>query len=478
MTTQHPVSRCSLKLPPALHRAAQDLGYEHLTPIQAQAIPELLAGRDVIGQAKTGSGKTLAFVLPILASIRLDSLKQRSPRPAPPQGIILCPTRELSSQVAREVRKLARYMPGLSVQVLAGGLPVRSQSLALERGVHLVVGTPGRVVDHLRRGTLDLALVRWLVLDEADRMLDMGFQEDMESIIAATGPKRQTVLFSATFPLSIQKISQALQKNPLMIQVDANSTEAADAPIRQLLWKAPVADKQGALLKALRQFRPQSALVFCNQKITTADLALFLSEHGYAADGLHGDLEQSDRDRVMAKFRGGSLNVLVATDVAARGIDIADLDLVCNFDLPSKPETYIHRIGRTGRAGKHGLALSLVTPRDLHRVEAIETHQGLSIESISTRENPVDLPSEDLPLKAPMSTIYIAGGRRAKIRPGDILGALTGDTCGLTAGDVGKIEIHDRFAYVAIKKSLVEKTIFKLKNGNIKGKKLQVEIVR
>jgi ATP-independent RNA helicase DbpA len=325
---------------------------------------------------------------------------------------------------------------------------------------------------------LDLAQARWLVLDEADRMLDMGFQEDMDFIIAATGPKRQTVLFSATFPPSIQNISQALQKNPLMIQIEADGAASAEAPIRQLLWKASAADKQGALLKALRQFRPRSALVFCNQKITTAEIAVFLSEHGYQAEGLHGDLEQADRDRVMAKFRGGSLNVLVATDVAARGIDIADLDLVCNFDLPSKPETYIHRIGRTGRAGKRGLALSLITPRDLHRVEAIETHQGLSIEAASTRESLVDLPLEDLPLKAPMATIYIAGGRRAKIRPGDILGALTGDTCGLTAEDVGKIEIHDRFAYVAINKNLVEKTIFKLKNGNIKGRKLQVEIVR
>ena len=467
-TAQAAASFALLNLPKDLLAVIGELGFSDMTEVQARSVPALLAGRDVIAQAKTGSGKTLAYSLPLLAKIRLDGRRL--------QALVLCPTRELCAQVAREIRKLGRRHPGLQVLPLAGGQPLRSQYGALEKGVHIVVGTPGRILDHLRRGTLNLRDLCYVVLDEADRMLDMGFQEDMETIFAAAPSQRQTVLFSATFPEAMTAMSGALQQNPLRITVAA-SPEAA--VIRQLVYPAGLGDKPAVLRRVLDEHAPKSALVFCNFKAGAAEFAEALNQDGISADALHGDLEQYERDRVLAKFRNQSIRVLVATDVAARGIDIADLDLVCNIDLPAKPETYVHRIGRTGRAGKAGLAVSLITPRDEAKVAAIEALTNSRVERghFSDRSAPHKSQAASLATAA-MVTLYISGGRKDKVRPGDILGALTGEAGGLAGVDIGKIEIHDHFAYVAVRAHLADAAVDNLREGRIKGRKFQVERVR
>ncbi len=461
----------SLRLSPALGEVVRELGFETMTPIQAESIPVLLQGKDVIGQSQTGSGKTAAFALPILERLRLE--------PRHLQALILCPTRELCAQVAREIRKLGRRHPGLQVAVLAGGQPARPQIMALEKGLHIAVGTPGRVLDLLTRKKLVLRHLRMVVLDEADRMLDMGFQEDMEAILGATPPTRQTAFFSATFPESIETMSGAFQKNPVRIAIGATTTAAP--LVKQLVFQVPQAQKRQALLWLLREHEPESAIVFCNHKAAADEIAAELALAGISSSAIHGDLDQSDRDRVMAKFRGRSIRALVATDVAARGIDIENLDLVVNFDLPLKPETYVHRIGRTGRAGKGGLAASFATPRQAEYVETIEAFTGVSMQ----RQTLPDLeraPAATAPAApvgdAQMVTLYVGGGRKEKVRPGDILGALTGEAGGLDAADVGKIEIHDHFAYVAVTQRVAQAALRSLQAGRIKGRKFQVELVR
>ena len=467
-TVQAAASFAQTNLPKDLLAVVGELGFSQMTEVQARAVPALLEGRDIIGQAKTGSGKTLAYALPLLASIRLDGRRL--------QAVVLCPTRELCSQVAREIRKFGRRLPGLQVLPLAGGQPLRSQYGALEKGVHVVVGTPGRILDHLRRGTLKLQDLTYVVLDEADRMLDMGFQDDMEAIFAAAPRKRQTVFFSATFPQTMLAMSSSLQQSPLRITV-ADSSEAPS--IRQIVYPAGLSDKALVLRRVLQEHAPKSAIVFCNFKAGAAELAEALNVEGISADALHGDLEQPERDRVLAKFRNQSIRVLVATDVAARGIDIVDLDLVCNVDLPAKPETYVHRIGRTGRAGKAGLAVSLITPREEAKVEMIEALTGSPIERgrFTDRSAPSKSSAPAL-TNAAMVTLYISGGRKEKVRPGDILGALTGEAGGLAGADIGKIEIHDHFAYVAIRSHLADAAVTSLRDGRIKGRKFQVERVR
>lgn len=456
-----------LELSPALLAVVAELGFEKMTPIQAQTIPVLLAGRDLVGQSRTGSGKTAAFAVPILQRLQLE--------PREVSSLVLCPTRELSAQVAREIRRLGRRHPGLSVLVLAGGEPVGRQRGALEKGAHIVVGTPGRVLDHLRRRSLRVHRVGSVVLDEADRMLDMGFQEDMDQILRALPGQRQTVFFSATYPSSIAELCKIHQKDPVFVKIETEPEHAAE--IRQLVVPAETEQKIGALCWVLATFPHESALVFANLKLTVAEIARVLSEAGVSADCLHGDLEQYDRDRVMAKFRNASTRVLVATDVAARGIDIADLDLVVNFDLPSQPEVYVHRIGRTGRAGKVGLAISLRTSREQGKVSAIEQLTGQSL-TLTEREV---VPRSDrgtiaksLERDAKMATLRISGGRKDKLRPGDILGALTGEAGGLDASDVGKIEIHDHFSYVAVNKSVSQDAQKSLSAGRIKGRKFNV----
>ncbi|HEY4156769.1 MAG TPA: ATP-dependent RNA helicase DbpA [Polyangiaceae bacterium] len=457
----------ALALSAPLLAVLAELGFDKLTPIQAEAIPVLLAGRDLVGRSRTGSGKTAAFALPILERLK--------PEPREVGALVLCPTRELSAQVAREIRRLGRRLPGLSVLVLAGGEPFGRQAGALERGVHVVVGTPGRVLDHLRRRTLKVHRVATVVLDEADRMLDMGFHEDMEKILKALPAARQTAFFSATYPTSIEALAQKHLREPAFVNLDSEPEEKPD--IRKLVLVSEAEQKLGALSWLLGHFPHESALVFANLKLTVAEIARALSEAGVSADSLHGDLEQYDRDRVLAKFRNGSTRVLIATDVAARGIDLENLDLVVNFDLPSQPEIYVHRIGRTGRAGKRGLSVSLRTPREQGKLEAIQRYIGEQLE-VCVRE-PTPRGERAAQGSAPtqgakMATLRISGGRKEKLRPGDILGALTGEAGGLNATDIGKIEIHDHFSYVAVTAAVSRDAQQSLSAGRIKGRKFSV----
>jgi ATP-independent RNA helicase DbpA len=459
------VAFSSLPLSPALLEAVERLGFRELTPIQSLTIPPLLEGRDLVGQSQTGSGKTAAFALPLLQRLDLSTREL--------QAMVLCPTRELSAQVAREVRKLGRGLPGLAVAVLSGGEPVRDQARTLEQGVHLVVGTPGRVIDHLRRRTLRVHRTRTVVLDEADRMLDMGFLPDIEQVLKALPSPRQSVFFSATFPESIHELSQKHQTDPVWARVEPEASAAPD--IRELVIQTQPANKFATLRSVLEQHAHESALVFANLKVSVAELERAFAGSGMSVASLHGDLEQRDRDRVLAKFRNGSTRLLIATDVAARGIDLDSLDLVVNFDLPDRPEIYVHRIGRTGRAGKSGLAVSLVTPADAEKCAAIEAFierpllQKATVPASSAGERSVR-PARD----AKMDTLRLFGGRKDKLRPGDILGALTGEAGGLLGTQVGKIEIHDRFAYVAVEKSVSEQALKSLREGRIKGRRFRV----
>jgi ATP-independent RNA helicase DbpA len=346
---------------------------------------------------------------------------------------------------------------------------------ALEKGAHVAVGTPGRILDLLQRESLDTRQLATVVLDEADRMLDMGFREDMERILGATPPTRQTVLFSATFPPDIEKLSRAFQKQPTRVTV---VDEEAAPDIQQLCYTCAPEEKTAVLLRILRQYQPTSAIVFCNLKATVVELTRALVEAGVSADGLQGDLEQIDRDRVMAKFRNHSIRVLIATDVAGRGIDVEALDAVINFDLPSQSEPYVHRIGRTGRAGRRGLAISLATPSDEHKVETIEHDTKVQLERASVETLPPAGSARGASLESAWETLLIFAGRKDKMRPGDILGALTGEAGGLSASDVGKIEIHDHLAYVAVARRLVNVALQRLRDGRIKGRKQRIERVR
>lgn len=456
----------SLPLSPALLDVIDELGFETLTPIQREAIPLLLEGKDLIGQSKTGSGKTVAFSLPILE--RLDPSSQTL------SALVLSPTRELSAQVARELRTLGRKHAGLRVVTVTGGEPVSAQRRALEGGAHIAVGTPGRVLDLVKREAIDLRKVTTVVLDEADRMLEMGFEDDMKAILGALSKKRQTVLFSATFPDAIETMSRSYQRDPVRVTIDS---EDDDLAIAELAYVAATNDKPRVLLDALHVHDHESALVFCNQKATVDAVAQTLARAGFSVDRLHGDLEQHDRDRVMAKFRNRSVRVLVATDVAARGLDVDDLDLVVNVDLPNQPEIYVHRIGRTGRAGKSGTAISLIAPSDEARLRAIEESTTRPVKRLSeVPRREVQTGEKPRSRAATMVTLYVAGGRKDKVRPGDILGALTGEAGGFAGTSIGKIEIHDHYTYVAVEKSIAKAAAKSLSEGRIKGRKFRAGI--
>lgn len=460
----------SLALSSALLTVVAELGYETLTPIQAQTIPVLLQGKDLIGQSKTGSGKTAAFALPILERLHVENRSLKA--------LVLCPSRELCAQVAREIRKLGRRHPGLQVLTVSGGEPFRRQAMALEKGVHVVVATPGRMLDHLRRGTIRVHTVSTVVLDEADRMLDMGFRDDIEKILNALPTPRQTIFFSATFPRTIEVMSRTFQNNAVRVTIDDPEEAAPD--IRQLLLMTEPDSKVGDLSWLLANHAHESALIFCNFKATVRELTHTLSSEGVSADCLHGDLEQFERDRVMARFRNQSVRFLIATDVAARGIDVVDLDLVINYELHAQPDVYIHRIGRTGRAGKQGLAISFASAREQAKIVAIEKLTGSRLELLVRDESAdvdIEAPQNPFECDARMETIQIFGGRRDKVRPGDILGALTGEAGGLSAADIGKIEIHDRLSYVAVSKTVSQKAVVSLNEGRIKGKRFRAFII-
>jgi ATP-independent RNA helicase DbpA len=459
----------SLNLSADLLATVRELGYEKLTEVQEQAIPLLLSGKDVIGQSKTGSGKTAAFSIPILERIDLSFREV--------QALVLCPTRELCEQVAREIRKLGRRMPGFQVLILTGGQPGRPQSEALRKGVHMVVGTPGRVLDHVTRRNLTLAHIRTLVLDEADRMLDMGFEDEMNAILNEAPSTRQTVFFSATFPENIEAMSAHYQHEPVEVRVAAAPEDKPD--ITQRVYDSAQEEKVANLLRLLHEYQPSSAIVFCNLKVTVAELAETLVKHGVAAGALHGDLLQEDRNKMMAMFRNESFRVLVATDVAARGLDVENLDLVVNFELSLHGEDYVHRIGRTGRAGRKGLAVTLATSRERGRLAEFALETGTTVthtDYTSAFADRTVMPYVQLDAK--MATIYVSGGRKDKVRAGDILGALTGETAGLTGADIGKIEIFDRFAFVGIARGRAASVVEKLKSGKIKGKTFILRLVR
>ena len=459
-----PVDFRSLALSSELVEVVAELGYESTTEVQAKSIPLLLAGKDLVVQSRTGSGKTAAFALPMLQTLALA--------PREPNALVLCPTRELGAQVAREIRKLGRRHVGLRVLVLAGGEARRPQESALRDGAHVIVGTPGRVRDHLARGSLELGRVRTAVLDEADRMLDMGFEEEVHAILMALPQRRQLAFFSATFPDSIEAMSRKYQTAPVRVTVETAEQERRE--IRHLATMVEAVDKRAALLWVLRTQRHESVLVFANFKTSVTILAGALSSAGISADCLHGDLEQFERDRVMAKFRNGTTRVLVATDVAARGLDVDGLDLIVNYELPTQPAIYVHRVGRTGRAGKTGHAISFVTSRDGEKLAAFERMLGAPLERIE-RVEPAASPTGATPEReARMDTLRVSAGRKQKIRPGDILGALTGEAGGLQGSDVGRIEIHDHFTYVAVARSVSRAAMKSLGEGRIKGKKFRV----
>lgn len=468
-TVQNDFASLGLSLP--LLEVVRDLGYAQPTPIQIAAIPVLLGGRDLMGQSKTGSGKTAAFALPILQGIGVERRI--------PQALVVCPTRELSAQVAREFRKLARDRSGLTVLETVGGQPARPQRDALARGVHLVVGTPGRIVDHLERGALDVRGLKTVVLDEADRMLDMGFEEEVNRLLNLLPPKRQTALFSATFPESIQTMSARVLRGAEHVVID--DPEEASLEIRQRVLTCRPEEKLKALAWVLDQHAHESALIFCNFKASVAALTRDLQAAGLSADRLDGDLDQFQRNQVLARFRNQSLRLLVATDVAGRGIDVEGLDLVVNFELPQQAEAYVHRIGRTGRAGQSGLAVSLATEKQSEHLAAIEAATGVALEA-SDRGCLVGVHAgavlSGLAKPAPMDTLLISGGRKDKVRPGDVLGALTGEAGGLKRADVGKIEVQDQRTYVAVVHRHSRNAVDQLNRGRIKGRRFRAQLVR
>ncbi|MDO9106265.1 MAG: ATP-dependent RNA helicase DbpA [Methylovulum sp.] len=449
----------SLPLSPALLENIKSIGYSHLTPIQAETLPHILAGRDVIAQAKTGSGKTAAFGIGLIS--RLDFSRFNI------QALVICPTRELADQVTKEIRRLLRHTQNCKVLSLCGGVPLGPQLASLEHGVHIVVGTPGRLQEHLRKRSLRLDKLRVLVLDEADRMLDMGFEEVIKDVISYAPKQRQTLLFSATYSDPIREISKAFQIEPISVSIDSSHH---DSVIEQRFYSVDKAKRVSALGYLLVYYRPESTVVFCNTKKDCQDVAGALENCGFSVQALHGDLEQKHRDQVLVRFANKSCSVLVATDVAARGLDIKELQAVINYELPWDAEIYVHRIGRTGRAGSKGLALSLATQQELDRVKAIEAYQASPVRWDDVA--PFVMRYEPR-FEPPMVTLWIDGGRKNKVRPGDILGALTGDA-GLAGSEVGKIDIFDAHAYVAIKRDSVDEALSRLKNGKIKGRSFSV----
>jgi len=452
------LSFSSLSISAAQISNLDSLGYKKMTAVQAQSLPHILNGKDLVAQAKTGSGKTAAFGIGLLERI--------NPRYFGVQAMVLCPTRELADQVGKELRRLARAVANIKLVLLCGGKPFGPQKGSLEHGAHIVVGTPGRMQDHLRRGTLRLDGLQTLVLDEADRMLDMGFLDVMKDIIAQTPKSRQTLLFSATYPDAIKKMCRSIQRNPVTVKAE---TDHKPGVIEQLFYQVKKHERNNTLLALFEHYQPATALVFCHTKKQCDQVAVFLREHRIEALAIHGDLDQRERDQVLVRFSNNSCPVLVATDVAARGLDIRSLQAVINYELPRDPEIYIHRIGRTGRAGERGMAFSIYSEPEQYRVNAIEQYQKkpcICDVHASLDRDP------GFALQAPMVTIQLDAGRKNKMRPGDLLGALTGDA-GLTSSQIGKIDILDNCSYVAIEPEALRQALNFLASGRVKGRNIR-----
>ncbi len=448
-----------LPLASTMQAILQQLGYLTMTPIQAASLPITLAGHDLIAQAKTGSGKTAAFALALLTKL--------NPRHFAVQAMVLCPTRELADQVTQEIRRLARSADNIKILTLCGGTTMRPQITSLEHGAHIVVGTPGRIMDHLTRGTLNLAALATLVLDEADRMLDMGFYDDIAFVAKRCPAQRQTLLFSATYPDGIARLAHQFMRDPQEVKLLEKHEESK---IRQRFYHVEEAQRLQAVVALLLHYRPVSTLAFCNTKQQCRVLLEALHAQGIKALTLNGDMEQRDRDQVLIQFSNRSCSVLVATDVAARGLDIDKLEAVINVDVTPDPEIHVHRIGRTGRADQNGWALSLCTSSDRNRIVAIAKEMRIVLEWHELDELKND---DQSPLVPPMVTLQILGGRKEKIRSGDVLGALTGEA-GYTREQVGKITVTETSTYVAVARNIAHEAVRKLSAGKVKGKTVKV----
>ncbi|MBO9489564.1 ATP-dependent RNA helicase DbpA [Endozoicomonas sp. G2_1] len=449
----------STKLSSALLENLTSLGYQQMTDIQAQSLPLILAGRDVIGQAKTGSGKTATFALGLLHNLKVKRFRV--------QALVLAPTRELADQIAVEIRKLARAIHNIKVLTLCGGSPMGPQIGSLEHGAHIIVGTPGRVEEHIRKGRLSLAELNTLVLDEADRMLDMGFEQPLEYIVSNCPSARQNLLFSATYPAKIEQLVSHLMTNPVKVEIASSQDNSA---IDQYFYQVDNNDQRpDAVERLLYHHQPNSVIVFCNTKIECQALADKLLQQGFDCAALHGDLEQRDRDRTLIRFANKSLVVLIATDVAARGIDVDDVDMVVNYHIAHDPEVHVHRIGRTGRAGKTGLSCSLVSHKEAHKVIRLEEYLKREI-------SPESLPAVDINpvlVQAQMVTLQIDGGKKNKLRPGDILGGLTANPA-IKGDQIGKIKVQATSAFVAVDKKVAKQALKTISEGKMKGRTFRV----
>ena len=508
-------------------RAITEMGFEEPSPIQAKAIPEVMSGRDVIGQAQTGTGKTAAFGIPLLQKI--------DPKNRKLQAIVLCPTRELAIQVEDEIRRLCKFMHGIKVLPVYGGQDISIQIRSLKGGVQLVIGTPGRVMDHLRRHTLKFDELHTIVLDEADEMLNMGFREDIETILKDAPQERQTILFSATMPQPILDITRNYQKDAVMVRVVKKELTVKN--IDQYYYEVKQKNKEEVLSRLIDMYNPKLSLVFCNTKKRVDELTEALKGRGYFAEGLHGDLKQSQRDRVMKGFRTGKTEILIATDVAARGIDVDDVEAVFNYDLPQDDEFYVHRIGRTGRAGRVGKAFTFVVGREVYKLKDIqrycktkiyaqpvpslndvtairlekvmeeieeiiknedlrsmmrvierqineEDYTAMDIAAAFLKKYMGEFEQNTLPKREDdfgdtgaeegMVRLFINIGKKQKVRPGDILGAVAGES-GIPGKLVGTIDMYDKYTFVEVPRENAADVLRAMKNTKIKGKSINVE---
>ena len=452
----------TLPLRGELLEAIEQVGYSDMTPIQSQALPPMLKGQDVIGQAKTGSGKTAAFGLALLNSIAVAE--------AVPQAMVICPTRELAEQVAEEIRRLAQRLANLRVVSLCGGRPSRDQVQALKGGCHVVVGTPGRIAKHQRKRDLDVSSVRVVVLDEADRMLDMGFIDQVEDILKPCSRERQTLLFSATFPREIAQLSASIQRHPIRVEV-ASQVEADQ--LQQLVFECERGRRWETVANLLGKYRPETALVFCETRDECDRLAGFLVKKGASAFALHGQMEQRDREDVLLQFSNGSASVLVSTNVASRGLDIPALPMVILAELSPDPENHLHRIGRTGRAGEKGLAVSIVSgDRERSRLKQTEAFmmqivpEGPALDRVERLDF----------LRPPNRTLLILSGRKDKLRKGDVLGSLVKEGK-IPADAIGRIDLMQKACGVAIAREFAEKALRHVQGGRIKKKKVRAQLL-
>ncbi|WP_099608408.1 ATP-dependent RNA helicase DbpA [Vibrio coralliilyticus] len=452
----------SLNLRSELIETLNSLNYTEMTPIQQQALPIVLEGKDVIGQGKTGSGKTAAFTLGLLSNLNVKRFRV--------QTLVLCPTRELADQVAKEVRTLARGIHNIKVLTLCGGMPMGPQIGSLEHGAHILVGTPGRILDHLSKGRINLAEMNTLVLDEADRMLEMGFEEAIDAIIDEAPQDRQTLLFSATFPKNIESLASKVMRDPQMIKVESTHQTTT---IEQRFYKLNTTEERDDALEALLlTHKPESSVVFCNTKKEVQKVTDELSHRGFSVVELHGDMEQREREQALTMFANKSVSILVATDVAARGLDVDNLDAVFNFELSRDPEVHVHRIGRTGRAGSKGVAFSFYSEKEEYRVARIDEYMDIAISPAVLPEKPVERP-----FYPKMQTIQILGGKKQKVRAGDILGALT-KQAGLEGKKIGKINILPMVSYVAVDHDIVKPALKQLQNGKMKGRNFKARVMK